>query len=329
MHCAISLSVLDSFNIVKSVFIPFFIQSVGHNSFIFIELCLNRTQSSANGFTAFDDNLIQRTRFGARKNIPARFQVQSAVPAVEERVPASAPATVSSVDRFQTAFTTTPAPPQPRFQSTTPQPTFQQFQSPAATPQAAFNQQFQNQPSSRLQTPAQRPGQQSSRFQPTLVQVERTGSRQTAVLPDVTTPTRLPPTSFPRRQNVNRDQAEGLQTNSVATVPARQRVVQEQPRSQNIFSSTVPVDNSRFEEARLLSPNSVASSPVISQKVPFNSDQTVKAFRNFQFEALPNRFSSSQQTSDQFYFGPPSQTINMRDGSYTIITVLSWVSEIF
>ena len=302
--------------------------------FIFIELCLNRTQSSANGFTAFDDNLIQRTRFGARKNIPARFQVQSAVPAGEESIPAAAPATVSSVDRFQTAFTTTPAPlQQPRFQSTTPPSAFQQFQSTAATPQTAFNTQFQNQPSSRLQTPAQRPGQQGSRFQPTLVQVERTSSRQSAVLPDITTPTRLPPTSFPRRQNVVRDQGEALQTNpaafsparqqSVASIPARQQVAQEQPRSQNIFSSTAPVDNNSFEEARIARPNSVATSPVIAQKVPFNSDQTVKTFRNFQFEALPNRFSSPQQTSEQFYFGPPSQTINMRDGSYTIITVLS------
>ena len=43
----------------------------------------------------------------------------------------------------------------------------------------------------------------------------------------------------------------------------------------------------------------------------------------FTFRSLPSRFSSPQSSeSQEYFFGPPQQIINMRDGSYTIITLL-------
>ena len=43
---------------------------------------------------------------------------------------------------------------------------------------------------------------------------------------------------------------------------------------------------------------------------------------DFTFSSLPSRFASPEPKGQQYFFGPPQQTINMRDGSYTIITVL-------
>ena len=96
-----------------------------------------------------------------------------------------------------------------------------------------------------------------------------------------------------------------------------------QLRSQNIFNNNAAsVETSSQARFNNINQNQ-AQRPVISPQQQFNSEQTVKSFRNFKFESLGSRFSSAQAPSDQFYFGPPSQTINMRDGSYTIITVLS------
>ena len=274
--------------------------------FIFIGRCLNRTQSSSSGFTAFDDSLIQRSQFGARKTIPARFQVNSAVPAPSPVPARVASTTQSSVDRFQTAFTTTSAPASfPQRLQTTPR---QRFQSQPADP-------------NRFLT------QTNNRFQPTLVQVQKTSSRpdnNNAILPDITPPTRLPPTRpAPTRlppSSFSLSNSEDLQTNSVAQQPVR-----EQLRSQNIFNNNVAsVETSSQARFNNINQNqNIAQRPVISPQQQFNSEQTVKSFRNFKFESLGSRFSSAQAPSDQFYFGPPSQTINMRDGSYTIITVLS------
>ena len=44
---------------------------------------------------------------------------------------------------------------------------------------------------------------------------------------------------------------------------------------------------------------------------------------DFTFRSLPSRFSAPQSSEHQeYFFGPPQQTINMRDGSYTIVTLL-------
>ena len=44
---------------------------------------------------------------------------------------------------------------------------------------------------------------------------------------------------------------------------------------------------------------------------------------DFTFRSLPSRFSAPQSSDHQeYFFGPPQQIINMRDGSYTIITLL-------
>ena len=55
-----------------------------------------------------------------------------------------------------------------------------------------------------------------------------------------------------------------------------------------------------------------------------NQFQTLGFNQNdFTFRSLPSRFSAPQSSDHQeYFFGPPQQIINMRDGSYTIITLL-------
>ena len=55
-----------------------------------------------------------------------------------------------------------------------------------------------------------------------------------------------------------------------------------------------------------------------------NQFQTLGFNQNdFTFRSLPSRFSAPQFSDHQeYFFGPPQQIINMRDGSYTIITLL-------
>ena len=162
------------------------------------------------------------------------------------------------------------------------------------------------------------------------------------VLPEITT-TRRPPAAAAALRARDREQPSPAIVN---TAPARPRT--EQPRSLNIFDNKARVENSFDQAPQLLSNfNQKQSGVRVSEKsfgvnqqflgskqqqqqqTQFFSDEVnnsaAKSFRDFKFESLPTRFSSPspQQSSDAFYWGPPSQTINMRDGSYTIITVLS------
>ena len=65
---------------------------------------------------------------------------------------------------------------------------------------------------------------------------------------------------------------------------------------------------------------------VVTAEQPRGNNQfQTKGFNqnDFTFRSLPSRFSSLQSSDHQeYFFGPPQQIINMRDGSYTIITLL-------
>ena len=113
----------------------------------------------------------------------------------------------------------------------------------------------------------------------------------------------------------------------------------EQSRTLNIFDNKARVENNFDQTPQLLSnfsPKQSQNSEKItgvnqqfrgSKQQTFVSDEVSSSadnFRDFRFESLPSRFASAiSSNQNAFFFGPPSQTINMRDGSYTIITVLS------
>ena len=113
----------------------------------------------------------------------------------------------------------------------------------------------------------------------------------------------------------------------------------EQSRALNIVENKARVENNFDQTPQLLSNFNPKQSQVSekftgvnpqfrgSKQQTFVRDEvnnSADTFRDFRFESLPSKFASSISSNhDAFYFGPPSQTINMRDGSYTIITVLS------
>ena len=250
---------------------------------IFIELSDNRTGP----------------RFGQRaptpspvsSNFPGRFTAQSAVPT-------SAPVTRP---RFQTTFSPSVA--------TTPLPQIRS-QQPSQAPVTAFQQQ-------------QSGGNQ--RFQQISQNVQ-----SGVILPEIT----RKPEVFGVQQQRENNVVSDFESNSVVAAGRG-----EQSRTLNIFDNKARVENNFDQTPQLLSnfsPKQSQNSEKItgvnqqfrgSKQQTFVSDEVNSSadnFRDFRFESLPSRFASAiSSNQNAFFFGPPSQTINMRDGSYTIITVLS------
>ena len=285
---------------------------------------------------SFSSNIRQQPRFGLKNtapgsSIPNNFDVKTAVP--------PAPVTVSSRDRFQTAFTTTPSPSSrlqtstssSRFQtafSTTPAPVtlpsttatqFSSFQSTGSplSAQGQVNNLFStNLPSSS--------SQQNLKNQENL---QRSPAPVTPVLVNV--------------QNVQTSQNRDNQFESNSVIPNRNRL--EQARTLNIFDNNKVRTENSFDQSEQLLSTLITKQSKIGVKNPLFPQQKQQSFskaqqnnpsrnrfNSFKFESLPKQFSSlqkQQSNAEKFFFGPPSQTINMRDGSYTIITLLRWVSS--
>lgn len=140
---------------------------------------------------------------------------------------------------------------------------------------------------------------------------------------------------FSVQQQREKSVASNLESNSLVAAGRG-----EQSRTLNIFDNKARVENNFDQTPQLLSNFSPKQSQVSekitgvnqqfrgSKQQTFVSDEVNRNAdnfnRDFQFESLPSRFASAVSSNQNaFFFGPPSQTINMRDGSYTIITVLS------
>lgn len=230
-------------------------------------------------------------RFGQRAPTPSplSFSPQSAVP--------------------------TPAPvTRPRFQTT-----FSPSQPTAAAPQI------------RSQQPSQAPVQPGQRFSGNqrFQQISQ-NVQSSVILPEITRKPEVLDVQQQREKNV----VSHFESNSVVAAGRG-----EQSRTLNIFDNKARVKNNFDQTPQLLSnfsPKQSQNSEKITgvnqqfrgaKQETFVSDEVNSSadnFKDFRFESLPSRFASAiSSNQNAFFFGPPSQTINMRDGSYTIITVLS------
>jgi len=231
-------------------------------------------------------------RFGQRaptpspvsSNFPGRFTAKSAVPTA---APVTRP-------RFQTTFSPS-LPPPPSTQTRSQQPS----QAQAFQQQSNGNQRFQQ-------------------------------ISENVILPEITRKPEVLSVQQQRQKNV----LSNFESDSVVAAGRG-----EQSRTLNIFDNKARVENNFDQTPQLLSNFSPKQSQVSekitgvnqqfrgSKQQTFVSDEVKSSadnFRDFRFESLPSRFSSAVSSNrNAFFFGPPSQTINMRDGSYTIITVLS------
>ena len=98
-------------------------------------------------------------------------------------------------------------------------------------------------------------------------------------------------------------------------------------RELKTFNNPRFVNNFDNVQSNLLQkqPESVNNAAVPVEQQRGNSQFQTQGFNpdDFTFRSLPSRFSAPQSSDNQeFFFGPPQQIINMRDGSYTIITLL-------
>merc|ERR1711971_356313 len=217
-------------------------------------------------------------------NFPGRFTAQSPVPSA---APVTRP-------RFQTTFSpSVPSTPAPQIRS------HQPSQVQAFQQQSNGNQRFQQ-------------------------------ISQNVILPEITRKPEVLGVQQQREKNV----LSNFESNSVVAAGRG-----EQSRTLNIFDNKARVENNFDQTPQLLSNFSPKQSQVSekitgvnpqfrgSKQQTFVSDEVKSGAdnsRDFLFESLPSRFSSAVSSNQNaFFFGPPSQTINMRDGSYTIITVLS------
>ena len=257
-------------------------------------------------FTAFAANPSQSLSFTKNLNPPQQNRIQDARFEVKSAVPVTTTPS-STVDRYQTAFTA------------------------STTTQSPFSQNLQSFSTSlRPQTPQTTAEQNNaqSRFQFNNQQQQQR-QQQSVILPDITT-TRRP---FNNVQNTQ--QRENNLRNNGVILNQAPRI--EQSRTLDIFENN-RAEDSLDQSLQLLSNFNREQSAVDSVKtldppqqlsnVKQNSNSELfrvnsqRNLNNFVFEALPTKFSSSSAQNNQFIFGPPSQTINMRDGSYTIITLL-------
>ena len=97
-------------------------------------------------------------------------------------------------------------------------------------------------------------------------------------------------------------------------------------REVNLFNNPAIVNNFDNDLSDLAAdPHRTVNTPAVSQERPRNIQQfPTQSFNqnDFTFSSLPSRFSAQRAVDQEYFFGPPGQTINMRDGSYTIITLL-------
>ena len=143
------------------------------------------------------------------------------------------------------------------------------------------------------------------------------------------------------RQNVNQFEAQaavpfpgfGRPTPKIEPQQDRQRVSKFEEASQvfspirevNLFNNPPVVNNFDNDFSNLgADPNPTVIPPAVSRERPRNNQVPAQSFgqNDFTFSSLPSRFSAQRAIDQEYFFGPPQQTINMRDGSYTIITVL-------